>query len=77
MILLIMKGTEKSESSHYSLSYWERLPSYHVVAMEKEAEEQTLTKCSKCNTFQVVSDLIHDFKNFNAFNLIQNYFKNS
>ena len=35
--LLIMEGTEKSESSHYSLSYWDRLPNHHV-AMEKVAE---------------------------------------
>ena len=26
--LLIMEGTEKSESSYYILSYWDRLPSY-------------------------------------------------
>ena len=38
MILLIMEGTEKSESSYYSLSYWDRHPSYQVVAMEKVAE---------------------------------------
>ena len=29
---------------------------HHVVAME----------CSKCNTFQVIDDLLHDFTNFNA-----------
>ena len=28
---------------------------------------------SKCNTFQDISDLVHDFMNFNALN----YFKNS
>ena len=28
VILLIMEGTEKSESSHYSLSCWDRHPSY-------------------------------------------------
>ena len=27
-ILLIMKGTEESESSYYSLSYWNRHPIY-------------------------------------------------
>ena len=26
--------------------------------MEKVAEYHTLTKCSKCNTFQVVNDLV-------------------
>ena len=34
--------------------------------MEKVAEQHILTKCSKCNTFQVISDLVHDFMNFNA-----------
>ena len=28
VILLIMEGNEKSESSHYSLSNWDRHPSY-------------------------------------------------
>ena len=65
-----MKGTENKESSHYSLSYWDRHPSYHVVAMEKVAESQILTKCSKCNTFQVMDDLVHDFMNFNALKII-------
>ena len=39
VILLIMEGIEKSESSYDSLSYWDRQPSYsHVVAIEKVAE---------------------------------------
>ena len=29
-------------------------------------------KCSKCNTFQVISDLVHDFMNFNALNVFKN-----
>ena len=41
-----------------------------VVAMEKVAEQHILTKCSKCNTFQVTSDLVHDFMNFNALKII-------
>ena len=32
---------------------------HHVVAMEKEAEQHILTKCSKRNTFQVTSDLLN------------------
>ena len=40
--------------------------------MEKVAEQHILTKCSKCNTFQVISDLVHDFMNFNA---LKNIFK--
>ena len=44
LILLIMEGTEKSESSYYSLSYWDRHRSYsHIVAMEKVAESYILT----------------------------------
>ena len=62
-----MEGTEKSESSYYSLSYWDRLPGYSpCFYYGKVAEQYILTKCSKCNTFQVISDLLHDFMNFNA-----------
>ena len=38
--------------------------------MEKVAEKHILTKCSKCNTFQVIIDLVHDFINFNALKII-------
>ena len=66
-----MKDTEKSKSSYYSLSYWNRHPvTHHIVAMEKVAEKHILTKCSKCNTFQVISDLVHDFMNFNTLKII-------
>ena len=40
---------------------------HHVVAMERVAEWYILTKCSKCNTFQVISELLHEIMNFNAF----------
>ena len=36
---------------------------HHVVAMEKVGERHILTKCSKCNTFQVINDLVLS-KNF-------------
>ena len=39
---------------------------HHVVAMGKVAEIHVLRKCSKCNTFQVISDLVHGFMNLNA-----------
>ena len=66
VILLIMEGTETSQSGYYSLSNWDRLPSYHVAwFLGKVAKQQILTKCSICNTFQVVSDLVHVFMNFN------------
>ena len=32
-----------------------------------------LTKCSKCNTFQVIIDLVHDFINFNALKLYKKF----
>ena len=31
---------------------------YHVVPIEKVAEQHILTECSKCNSFQVTSDLL-------------------
>ena len=36
--------------------------------MKKVAEQHIFTKCCKCNTFEVISDLVHDFMNFNALN---------
>ena len=48
---------------------------HHIVAMEKVAEQDILTKCSKSNTFQVISDLVHDFRNFNAFKIISKIHK--
>ena len=38
--------------------------------MKKVAEYQILTKSSNCNTFQVISDLVHGFMNFNALKII-------
>ena len=39
VILPILEGTEKSQSSDYSFSYWDMLKvTYHVVNMEKVAE---------------------------------------
>ena len=40
---------------------------HHVVAM---AEKHLSTICSKCNTFQVANDLVHEFRNFNALKII-------
>ena len=39
--------------------------------MKKVAEQHIFTKCCKCNTFQVISDLVHDFMNFNALKFIK------
>ena len=38
--------------------------------MEKIGEQHILTKCSKCNTFQVISDLVHEIMNFNELKII-------
>ena len=71
MIFVFMNGTEKSESSYYSLSYRDRLPGYHVVVMEKVTKGYISAKYSKCNISQVISDVEHDFINFNALRKIQ------
>ena len=44
---------------------------HHIVAMKKVAEQHIFTKCCKCNTFEVISDLVHDFMNFNALKIIK------
>ena len=41
-----------------------------VVAMEKVGKFANLTKCSKCNTFQGIGDLVHDFMNINTLKII-------
>ena len=33
-------------------------------------EQYILIKCSKCNTFQVMSHLVYDFMNFNVLKII-------
>ena len=43
---------------------------HHVVAMEKVAEQYTLRKCSKCNTFQVISALLNEIINFSGLKII-------
>ena len=46
--------------------------------MKKVAEQHIFTKCCKCNTFEVISDLVHDFMNFNALKIIKKiYLKKS
>ena len=37
--------------------------SVHVVTMEKVAKQNISTKCSICNSFQVISEFIH-FKRY-------------
>ena len=52
VILLMMEVSEKSKSSYYSLSYSDRHPSYSPCCCY-----------GKCNTFQVINDLVLS-KNF-------------
>ena len=52
-------STGKGKSSYYSAMPRGRgLKFYCVMADPKVAEEHILTKCSKCNTFQVINDLV-------------------
>ena len=56
----------------------EKPKTHHIVAMKKVAEQHIFTKCCKCNTFEVISDLVHDFMNFNALKIIKKiYLKKS
>ena len=78
VLLLTMEGNEKSESSYYSLSYHNRCPSYSpCCSYVKNAEYYILMKYCKCNTFQIIRDLVHDFMTFNAREIIQKIIKNN
>ena len=70
MIFLIIVSTEKSKSSYYSFSYWDKV-THHVVVMEKVAEQPMQQNALKCNTFQVISDLLHKIMNFNALKIFE------
>ena len=69
-ILLIMEGTDKLESNYYLIIGIGSHVTDHVIAMEKVAEQHILTIYSKCNSLQVISDLVMDFMNFNALKII-------
>ena len=62
--------SQKVAITHFAIGKGSKV-THHVVAMEKEVEQHTLTKCSEYNTFQIVSDLVHDFMNFNPLKLFQ------
>ena len=55
--------------THLAIAIGSQVP-HHVAAIEKQAEQDILRKCSKCNTFQGIIDLVHDFMNFNALKII-------
>ena len=50
-----MEGTEseKVAITHLAIGIDSQV-THHVVAMKKVGEQHILTKCSKCNTFQVI-----------------------
>ena len=67
-----MEGTEKSESSYYSLMYWDRIPSYLPCCGYEKSNWTTYFNKNVPHTkiFQVKSNLVHDFTNFNALKII-------
>ena len=73
MILLLTEVTENHKVAITQLAMGiDAQVTHHVIAMKKVAEYHILAKCSKCNTctFQVISDLVHHFMNFNALKII-------
>ena len=63
---------EKSQSSFCSLSYWDRHSSNSPCCTY---EQHILTNCSKCNAFQAISDLVHEFMNFNTLKILSKTYK--
>ena len=61
--------SKKVAITHFAIGIGSKV-THHVVAMEKVAEQHILPKCSKCNTFQVISDLVYDFMNLNALKIM-------
>ena len=43
VILLIMEGTEKSETSYDTFSYWDRLPSYSACCSHRKSSWITIS----------------------------------
>ena len=74
VILFIMEGSQKVAITHLAIGIDTQV-THHVVVMEKVAEYHILTKSSKFNTSQVVSDLVHDFMNFIVLKLFKNFVK--
>ena len=67
MILLITGGAknQKVAITHLAIGIDTQV-TQHIVAIEKVAEQHILIKCSKCNTFQFIRELLHVLMNFNA-----------
>ena len=61
--------TQKVAITHLAIGIHSQV-TQHVVAMENVAKQHILTKCSKCNTFQVIRDLMQEFMNLNALKII-------
>ena len=47
--------------THSAIKIDTQVTDHVVLTMKKTAEYHILTKCSKCNTFQVIIDLVHVF----------------
>ena len=59
-----MIGTEsqKLAITHLAIGIHYQV-THHVVAVENVAEQHILPKCFKCNTSQIIRDLLHEFMN--------------
>ena len=61
-----MEGSQKVAITHLAIGIGSQV-THHVG---KVADQHISTKHSKYNTFQVISDLVHDFMNFNTLEII-------
>ena len=68
---LVKESFDSSSSNSRMNTETDTQLTHHIVAMKKVAEQHIFTKCCKCNTFEVRSDLVHDFMNFNALKIIK------
>ena len=62
MFYMALKHVAKKNKHSDACIY---LPPYKLDVLDN-----ILTRCSKCNTFQVIIDLVHNFMNFNALKII-------
>ena len=60
MILLITEGTNNQKVAI----------TYLAIGIDTQVTHHVITKYSKCNTFQVIIDFVHDFINFIALKII-------
>ena len=73
---LVMNISCKFEKASYNIFFVRMLKSLYTLWRQRRKEAKYILsnrcypvdtmKSSKCNTFQVIGDLVHDFMNFNA-----------